>query len=113
MKNEKIRHDSKRIQRGFVMAVRRSFETYVSNSLHRLITTHVQVLASLFANNIYCMGLAQSIGRTPAMDRIAEQGRGSRTWQFADGDLVASVNSRFAVNMCFNNKTGHVVEALW
>ncbi|GLI63413.1 hypothetical protein VaNZ11_006379 [Volvox africanus] len=60
------------------------------------------------------MGISHSLDRLrAAMESTAEQPPNSRTWLFEDGDKVSSVNSRFAVNMCYTNRTNHIVEAFW
>ncbi|GIL66796.1 hypothetical protein Vafri_20302 [Volvox africanus] len=60
------------------------------------------------------MGLSYSLDRLrAAMESTAEQPPSFRTWLFEDGDKVSSINSRFPVNMCYTNRTNHVVEAFW
>ncbi|GLC60667.1 hypothetical protein PLESTB_001655800 [Pleodorina starrii] len=61
------------------------------------------------------MGLAQSLDRnSAAMDQaMVEEAASPKGWKFEDGDQVASLNSRFTVNMCFTNRTAHTVHVLW
>ncbi|GFR44646.1 hypothetical protein Agub_g5935 [Astrephomene gubernaculifera] len=59
------------------------------------------------------MGAVYSRFRNMASTINSEEPQTATPWRFTDGEKIASLNSRFRVNMCFKNRTSRDIEAFW